>query len=171
MKKKGAPLPAAFAGSGDFWIPTERTISKMNPESFVSGHGFIRAEKQRKNEPALAAALSEVKALGILTFFAASTTPNRVPHFRPLCRKWGFYDPDRPETSRSRRSPRASYQGTDLSVPKKQRKNDPALAAALSEVEALGVLTFSIQRSRLGTGAPLPAGSGSGAFTEPQPRN
>ena len=110
--------------------------SRANPESFVSGHGFIRAEKQRKNEPALAAALSEVEALGILTFFAASTTPNRVPHFRPLLPEVGIL------IFRSGRIPRASYQGTDLSVPKKQRKNELALAAALSEVEALGILTF-----------------------------
>jgi hypothetical protein len=33
----------------------------VKSESFVSGHGFIRAEKQRKNELALAAALSESK--------------------------------------------------------------------------------------------------------------
>ncbi len=133
----------------------------MNPESFVSGHGFIRAEKQRKNEPALAAALSEVEALGILTFFAASTTPNRVPHFRTLLPEVGIL------IFRSGRSPRASYQGTDLSVPKKQRKNELALAAALSEVEALGVLTFSMQLSRLRTGCPISgrfAGSGGGSF-------
>ena len=108
----------------------------VKSERFVSGHGFIRAVKAAEKRTGFSRCPERVEALGILTFYAAITIPNRVPHFRPLLPEVGIL------IFRSGRSPRASYQGTDLSVPKKQRKNELALAAALSEVEALGILTF-----------------------------